>query len=139
MVCWLWATQLGHLWLPTPHCVVPAWLTGHHVTPFVTYRTLCHTIGHQLLHIQLCYHRCCRFERAFFYSQAFFYFTLLPAFFKASPGASSSTSRLAGLHADLWNIVPAQLFAWITASFIQVGSIQGLGLASHETLIFVEN
>ena len=49
-----------------------------------------------------------------FYSQVFFYLKLLPAGFKASLGAGSSTSRLAGLHADLWNIALAWLFVWIT-------------------------
>ena len=38
-----------------------------------------------------------------------FYLALLPAVLKASLGAGSSTSRLAWLHADLQNIVPAQL------------------------------
>ena len=41
-----------------------------------------------------------------------FYLTLLCAFFKGFPGARSSTS--ARLHADLRNIVPAQLLASIT-------------------------
>ena len=43
-----------------------------------------------------------------------FYLTSLPAVFKASLGAGSSTSKLAGLHADLRNIVPVWLFVWIT-------------------------
>ena len=41
-------------------------------------------------------------------SQAFF----LPGF-KASLGASTSTSKLVVLHADLQNIAPVQLFVWI--------------------------
>ena len=53
----------------------------------VTYGTACHAIGEQLL----------------------------PAVFKASLGAGSSTSKLAGLHADLWNIAPTRLFVWMTA------------------------
>ena len=39
-----------------------------------------------------------------------FYLALLPAAFKAFLGAGSSTSKLAGLHADLQNIGPARLF-----------------------------
>ena len=37
----------------------------------------------------------------------------LPAGFKAFLGASSSTSKLAGLHTDLRNIALARLFVWI--------------------------
>ena len=29
-------TQLGYLWLPTPHYAAPMWLTGHYATPLVT-------------------------------------------------------------------------------------------------------
>ena len=52
--------------------------------------------------------------KSVFYSQAFFtlHFLLL---FQGFPGASSSTSQSAGLHADHRNIAPAQLFVWITA------------------------
>ena len=53
-----------------------------------------------------------------------FYLVLLPAAFKTSLVAGSSTSRLAGLHAVLQNIAPARLFVWITAihkRFILVG------------------
>ena len=50
----------------------------------------------------------------FLLSGVFFYLTLLPASFKASLGAGSSTSRLAGLHIDLRNIAPARVFVWIT-------------------------
>ena len=40
-----------------------------------------------------------------------FHFALFPAVFKASKGAGSSTSKVsAGLHANLRNIDPAQLF-----------------------------
>ena len=35
-------------------------------------------------------------------------------FFQGFPGASSSTSKLAGLHADLRNIAQTRLFVWIT-------------------------
>ena len=40
------------------------------------------------------------------------YFFLL---FQGFPGAGSSTSKSAGLHADLWIIAPVRLFIWITA------------------------
>ena len=43
-----------------------------------------------------------------------FYFTLLPAGFKASLVAGASPSKLARLYAYLWNIAPSQLFVWIT-------------------------
>ena len=96
-------------------------LTGHHAAPVVTlffrvihvtcmalhhtvvirhstsvtYGTLCHSSGHLVI-----YRECYGFQRAFFYSQAFFtlHFFLL---FQGFPGARSSTSKLAGLHADL--------------------------------------
>ena len=29
-------SQLGRLWLPTPHCAAPVWLTGRHAIPLVT-------------------------------------------------------------------------------------------------------
>ena len=29
-------SQLGYLWLPTPHCAALVWLTGHHGIPLVT-------------------------------------------------------------------------------------------------------
>ena len=28
-------SQLGYLWLPTPHCAALVWLTGHHGIPLV--------------------------------------------------------------------------------------------------------
>ena len=60
-----------------------------------------------------------------FHSQAFL---TLQSFllFSRLPWAGSSTSKLAGFHADLWNIALAQLFVWIIAihkSSILVGSI----------------
>ena len=47
-----------------------------------------------------------------FYSEAFF--TLHSCCFHGSLGADSSTSKLAGLYANLWNIAPIRLFVWIT-------------------------
>ena len=64
--------------------------------------------------------------REHFLLSGVFYLTLLPAGFKASLGAGSSTAKLAGLHADLWNIAPAQLLLQMTAihkGAIVVGSI----------------
>ena len=29
-------SQLGYVWLPTPHCPALVWLTGHHALPAVT-------------------------------------------------------------------------------------------------------
>ena len=72
----------------------------------VTYGTPCHAIGHQLLPTHLFSMSATDLRERFLLS-GIFYHTLLPAFFKASLGAGSSTSRLAGLHADLWNIAPS--------------------------------
>ena len=60
-----------------------------------------------------------------FYSQVFF---TLHSFllFSRLPGTGSSTSKLAGFHADLQNIAAAWLFVWITTirkRGILVGSI----------------
>ena len=29
-------SQLGYIWLPTPHCAAPMRLTGHYAEPLVT-------------------------------------------------------------------------------------------------------
>ena len=85
------------------------YVTLHHIgvirySTHVTYRTLCHASGHLLIYCE-----CYRFERVFFYFQAFFtlHFFLL---FQGFPKAESSTSKLAGLHADLQNIAEVRLF-----------------------------
>ena len=91
----------------------------------VTYGTLCHAIGHQLLPTHPFTASATDLRERFLLSGVF-YLALLPAVFKASLGAGSSTSRLAGLHGDLRTITPARLFVWITAihkRFILVGSI----------------
>ena len=104
------------------------WLTGHHATPLVTffwchrvtYRTPCHASGHLVI-----YRECCRFERAFLTLRCFVPYTP-SCWFQGFPGAGSSTSKLAGLYADLRNIAPTRLFVWITAIYkrdIVVGSI----------------
>ena len=77
----------------------------HHVT----YRTPSHGSGHLVI-----YHECYGSERERLLLSGVFYLTLLPASFKASLGAGSSTSMLAGFLPDLRNIVPARLFVWIT-------------------------
>ena len=94
----------------------------------VTYGTPHHAIGHFVFWYCECY----GFERTFygFLLSGIFYLTLLPGFY----GAGSSSSKLAGLHADLRNIVPAQLFFWITKIHkrgIVVGSVYGLQLAGY--------
>ena len=71
----------------------------------MTYGTLCHATGH----FAFWYSERYGFERAIF-TLRLFYLTLLPAGFKASLGAGSSVSELAGLHADLRNIAPVQQF-----------------------------
>ena len=103
--------------LKTPFGETP-WLTGRHTTPLVTlfFGTASATDLRELFTV--------------FYSQAFFYLTLLPGFY----GAGSSSSKLAGLYADLQNIAPAQLFCWITTIHkigIVVGSVYGLQLAGY--------
>ena len=75
----------------------------------VTYGALCHAIVHQLLPTHPFTASVTDLRERFLLSGVF-YLTLLPAFFKAYLGAGSSISRLAGLHADLRNIAPAQLF-----------------------------
>ena len=79
----------------------------HHVT----YRMPCRASGHLVI-----YRKCYGFESVFLLSGVFD-LTLLPASFRASLGAGSSTSRLAGLPADLRNIAPAWLFVWITTTY----------------------
>ena len=66
----------------------------------VTFRTPCHAIGHQLLPNHP-FTVSATDLREHFLLSGVFYLTLLPAGFKASLGAGSSTSMLAGLHADL--------------------------------------
>ena len=106
----------GHLWLPIPHCAVPVWLSGHYAMPLViSYFPPTHPFTASATDL----------KQRFLLSDVF-YLTLLPTFFKASLGAGSSTSNLARLPADLRNIVPAQLFVWITAihkSSIRTGFI----------------
>ena len=101
----------------------------------VTYRTPCHAIGyfvfwyhhvtngtpcHPSGYLVIC-RECYRVERMFFTLRRFLPYTnSLPAGVKASLGAGSWTSKLAGLHADLENIAPAQLFIWITTTHKEV-------------------
>ena len=69
----------------------------------VTYRTPCHPSGHLVTASSTDLREHGLFSEVF-------YLALLPAVFKASPGAGSSTSKLVGLHLDLGNIFPARLF-----------------------------
>ena len=54
------------------------------------------------------YHKCYRFEKAFFNLRCFLPCTP-SCCFQGFPGTGSLTSKVAGLHADLQNIVPARL------------------------------
>ena len=72
---------------------------SHHVT----YRMPCHASGHLVIYCE-----CYGFERAFLALRRFFYRVS-----RLSLGASTSTSKLVVLHADLQNIAPVQLFVWI--------------------------
>ena len=76
---------------------------------FVTYSTSCHAIGHNVLptHPLL---RVLRTWENVFYSQAFLPCT--PSYcFQGIPGAGSSPSKAAGLHADHRNIALAQVLS----------------------------
>ena len=87
----------------------------------VTYRMPCHATGHFVFGHCECY----GFERVFFTLHSFL-LVLRP------PQASSSTSKLAELHADLRNIALAKLIVWISTIHkrgIVVGSIYSLQLA----------
>ena len=87
-------------------------------------RMPCHAIGHQVLPTTL-YWKCYGFERAFFTFRHFLPCTL-SCWFWGFLGTDSATSKLAGLHADHWNIVPVQLLRWMAAIHkrgILVGSI----------------
>ena len=86
------------------------WLThkvsGKNFQRNSNYRTPCHAIGHFAFwcasgHLVV-YCKCCRFERAFFILRLFLPYTP-SCCFQASLGASSSISKLAGLHTDLQN------------------------------------
>ena len=77
------------------------------------------------------YRECYGCERAFFTFRRFLPYTP-SCWFQALPRIGCSTSKLAGLHADLRNIAPVQLFVWITTIHkrdVVVGSIYGLWLA----------
>ena len=108
------------------------WLTEGHATPLVTsffvvtmllgkpWRMPCHACGHLVI-----YRESYGFERAFLTFRRFKPYTP-SCWFQSFPGAGSSTSELARLHADLQNIAPARLFPWITAipkRAIMIGSI----------------
>ena len=100
----------------TPFGETP-WLMRRHATPLVTlffwyhhvtYRTPCHVSGHPWSTTSATN------LRKRFVPSSVFYLALLPAGLKPSLGAGSSTSKLAGFHADLRNIVQNRLFVWIT-------------------------
>ena len=91
------------LWLPPHHCAAPVWLTGVHARPLVTWY-----VPPKL------YCQCYRFETAFFTLRHFLLCTPF-CWFWGFPGADNSTSKLAGLHADHWNIVPDRPLYWMTA------------------------
>ena len=73
----------------------------------VIFGTLCHTTRHLLN-----YHECYGFERAFFTLRRFLPNTFFC--FLRLPWGRQFNLKLTGLHADPQNIVPAQLFVWIT-------------------------
>ena len=90
----LFSEKLGDLRDATPcHAI------GHFVfwCHYLTYRMPCHASGHLVI-----YREWYRFERAFLTLRRFLPCTP-SCCFQGFPGASSSTSKLAGLHADLQN------------------------------------
>ena len=95
--------SLTHVTCMALHTVVIRYSTS------VTWGMLRYASGHLVI-----YHECYRFERALFTLRG-----VLPCipscFFQGFPGASISTSKSAGLHANIWNIALARLFVWITA------------------------
>ena len=77
---------------------------------------------------------CYGFERAFFTLKRFLPYTP-SCWFPDLPRAGCSTSKLAGLHADLRNIAPAQLFVWITTihkTVILAGLFKAYGWSADE-------
>ena len=87
-----WQSQSDQLWLPTPQCAAPVWLRGCHAMPLVT-RRFPSTL----------YCECYGFESAFFTHILFLLYTP-SCCFQGLPGAGSSPSKVAGLHADHRNI-----------------------------------
>ena len=79
----------------------------------VTYGVPCHAIGHQVLPTHPL-PRVLRIWKSVFTLRHFLPCTP-SCCFQGFYRTSSSTSKLAGLHADLWNIIPVRLFVWITA------------------------
>ena len=72
-------------------------LTGRYATPVVTWWSTTSATG----------------LRKRFLLSGVFYLALLLAF-RGFPWTGSSTSKLAGLHADFRNIAPPRIFVWIT-------------------------
>ena len=104
------ATPVVTLFLSPIHVT---YVTSHHTAVIrystsILYATSCRTSGHLVIYLE-----CYEFDRAFFTLRRFFtlYSLLL---FKAFPGAGSSTSKLAGFHADLRSTALARLYVSIT-------------------------
>ena len=73
-----------------------------------------------------------------------FHLALLPGFFKPSLRVGSSTSKLAGLHADIRNIAPIQLFVWIITIrkrficgkfYLMARACQSQNISLHEEVV----
>ena len=90
----------------------------------VTYRTSCHAGSHRHFPPTL-YRECYGFEKALFTLRRFLPYTP-SCCFQDLPGALSSPSRVAGLHAGHRNIALVRLLCWMTAihkRVMLVGSI----------------
>ena len=85
----------------TPYHAIGHFVLWYH---HVTYRTPCHVSGRLVI-----YRECYSFDRAFFTLRRFLPYTP-SCCFQDFPGAGSWTSKLAGFHADLWNLAPVRLF-----------------------------
>ena len=86
-------------------CHVTPVVTRYFLFTSVTFRAPCHVIGHQMI--------CCKCYGERFLHSDDFYLTLLPDF-RGFRGSGSSTSKLAGVHAAVEDIVTDRLFVRIT-------------------------
>ena len=94
--------------------VLPMLLMWHYIIQWSSSTTPVLLTGHYAMSVVTWWSTASATDlREHFLLSSVFYLTLLP-FFQGFPGAVSSTSKLAVLHADLRNIVPARLFVWIT-------------------------
>ena len=111
-------TQSGYLWLPTPHCAAPVWLTGRHVMPLVT-RCFPPQPFNVIPHPSMSYRQVFR---------PILYF---------QPSSLQSDSRLCPTHPSMWlkghHATPEATYTYLRARRISIGvrSILDICLHSH--------